>query len=128
MQTNASHKEPREIPAGDARRSLSERNKILELPRSIKESLPGPFAVVGLGISNLPLIDFLLAHGATVVARDRKSREELGDTAARLEAAGVTLRLGEQYLEDLDERVIFRSRDCAPTFPNFSRRSGTVRM
>jgi len=70
-------KNPREIPAGDARRSLSERNKILELPRSIKESLPGPFAVVGLGISNLPLIDFLLAHGATVVARDRKSREEL---------------------------------------------------
>lgn len=119
MQTNASHKEPREIPAGDARRSLSERNKILELPRSIKESLPGPFAVVGLGISNLPLIDFLLAHGATVVARDRKSREELGDTAARLEAAGVTLRLGEQYLEVLDERVIFRSPGLRPDLPEF---------
>ena len=35
--------------------------------------------VVGLGISNLPLIDFLLSHGAAVSARDRKSREELGD-------------------------------------------------
>ena len=91
----------------------------MELPRSIKESLPGPFAVVGLGISNLPLIDFLLAHGATVVARDRKSREELGDTAARLEAAGVTLRLGEQYLEDLDERVIFRSPGLRPDRPEF---------
>ena len=53
-----------------------------------------PCAVVGLGVSNLPLIDFLLAHGVRVCARDRKSREALGETPARLEAAGVALRLG----------------------------------
>lgn len=91
----------------------------MELPRSITECLPGPFAVVGLGISNLPLIDFLLAHGATVVARDRKTRAELGDTADRLEAVGVTLRLGEDYLADLDERVIFRSPGLRPDLPEF---------
>lgn len=54
----------------------------------MQESLPGPFAVVGLGVSNLPLIDFLLRHGAKVVARDCKTRTELGDTADRLEETG----------------------------------------
>lgn len=91
----------------------------MELPRRIQECLPGPFAVVGLGISNLPLIDFLLSHGATVCARDRKSREELGETADRLEEKGVTLRLGEAYLEALDEPVIFRSPGLRPDLPEF---------
>ena len=96
-----------------------ERNRTLELPRSIQERLPGPFAVVGLGISNLPLIDFLLSHGATVCARDRKPREELGETAGCLEEKGVALRLGEEYLEDLDEPVIFRSPGLRPDLPEF---------
>lgn len=90
---------------------------MLELPRSIERSLPGPFAVVGLGISNLPLIDFLLSHGATVTARDRKSREELGEVADRLTEKGVTLRLGDAYLDDLEEPVIFRSPGLHPDTP-----------
>lgn len=94
-----------------------ERNGILELPRSIVQCLPGPFAVVGLGISNLPLIDFLLSHGATVTARDRKSREELGEVADRLTEKGVTLRLGDAYLDELDEPVVFRSPGLRPDTP-----------
>ena len=96
-----------------------ERNRTLELPRSMQECLPGPFAVVGLGVSNLPLIDFLLRHGAKVVARDCKTRTELGDTADRLEETGVSLRLGEDYLEALDEPVIFRSPGLRPDLPAF---------
>lgn len=91
----------------------------MELPRSMKECLPGPFAVVGLGISNLPLIHFLLSHGAQVVARDRKTRAEFGATADRLEAAGVTLRLGDDYLAELEECVIFRSPGLRPDLPEF---------
>ena len=34
-------------------------------------------SVCGIGISNYPLIDFLLSRGASVVARDRKSEAEL---------------------------------------------------
>ena len=78
-----------------------------------------PCAVVGLGISNLPLIDFLLSSGAYVTARDRKTREELGETADRLEAAGVRLILGERYLDDLTEKVIFRSPGLRPDLPAF---------
>lgn len=93
----------------------------MDLPRSIRECLPGPFAVVGLGISNLPLIDLLLSQGATVVARDRKSRAELGNVADCLEKMGVTLRLGEAYLEELTEPVVFRSPGLRPETPQLRR-------
>lgn len=96
-----------------------ERNETLELPQRMQVRLPGPFAVVGLGVSNLPLIDFLLSHGAQVTARDRKTRAELGDAAADLALRGVSLRLGEDYLADLDETVIFRSPGLRPDLEPF---------
>ena len=49
-------------------------------------------AVVGIGVSNRPLIDFLLMRGAIVCARDRKTREQLGETAEELEKLGACLR------------------------------------
>lgn len=71
-------------------------------------------AVLGLGISNMPLIDFLLAHGARVTAYDRKTREELGERADKLEGLGVRLVLGEGYLDDVRENIIFRSPGIRP--------------
>ena len=41
-------------------------------------------AVMGIGVSNRPLIRLLLDHGARVTARDRKSREALGPLAEEL--------------------------------------------
>lgn len=76
-------------------------------------------AVVGLGISNRPLIGFLLMRGAIVCARDKKTREELGDIVDELEKQGALLRLGEDYLEDLDEEIIFRSPGMRPDIPAF---------
>ena len=58
--------------------------------------------VLGIGISNLPLIEILLGAGASVTARDKKSREALGDNAFRLEEKGVRLILGENYLDGID--------------------------
>ena len=75
--------------------------------------------VVGLGISNLPLIDFLLSHGAAVSARDRKSREELGDVVRDLESKGVRVITGDGYLNQLDEQIIFRSPGLRPDLPAF---------
>ena len=77
-------------------------------------------AVVGLGVSNRPLIGFLLVRGAIVCARDKKTREELGDFAEELEKQGATLRLGEGYLDDLDEEIIFRSPGLRPDIPAFA--------
>ncbi len=76
-------------------------------------------AVVGLGVSNRPLIGFLLIRGAIVVARDRKTREEIGEYADEIEKQGATLMLGENYLDDLDEEIIFRSPGMRPDIPAF---------
>jgi len=73
--------------------------------------------VVGLGISNLPLIDFLLLHGARVTGRDKKPRHELGEIAADLEARGVRLCLGDGYLDEICEDVIFRTPGLRPDHP-----------
>ena len=76
-------------------------------------------AVVGLGISNLPLIDHLLSCGARVTAYDKKKRTELGGVADELEKKGVRLVLGEGYLDGLDGDVIFRSPGLRPDLPAF---------
>ncbi|MBQ9805005.1 MAG: UDP-N-acetylmuramoyl-L-alanine--D-glutamate ligase [Clostridia bacterium] len=73
--------------------------------------------VVGLGISNLPLIDFLLAHGARVTARDGKEREALGELPRRLEEKGVPLFCGASYLQGIDERLVFRTPGLRPDHP-----------
>ena len=85
------------------------------------ESLRGrQVTVIGIGVSNRPLIGFLLVRGAIVCARDKKTREELGDFAEELEKQGATLRLGEGYLDDLDEEIIFRSPGLRPDIPAFA--------
>ena len=58
-------------------------------------------AVVGLGVSNRPFIDFLLDLGAVVSGFDKKSEDELSDVACELKSKGVNLQLGDNYLEDL---------------------------
>ncbi len=76
-----------------------------------------PCAVVGLGISNLPLVEFLLSHGARVTVYDQKPRAALGELADRLEKRGVRLCLGDGYLDRLDARWIFRSPGLRPDLP-----------
>ncbi len=71
-------------------------------------------AVLGIGISNLPLIELLCRHHCDVTACDRRSFEQLGETGNHLLSLGVKLRLGENYLEDLDEELIFRTPGLMP--------------
>ena len=65
--------------------------------------------VVGIGISNLPLIKFLCENGAIVTACDKRTQEELGETADELLSIGVKLNLGENYLENLSGEIIFKT-------------------
>ena len=66
-------------------------------------------AFCGIGVSNLPLIYKFKSIGADVYACDRRSREQLGETANDLEKAGVHLILGADYLKNLDVDIIFRT-------------------
>lgn len=52
-------------------------------------------AVIGLGVSNRPLLERLLEAGCAVTVRDRSRREDLGEAARDLEARGCRLRLGK---------------------------------
>lgn len=67
-------------------------------------------AVVGIGVSNIPLINFLLKLGANVTGFDKKTKEQLGDVAVNFERKGVKLELGEGYLDKLTGyEVVFKS-------------------
>lgn len=50
--------------------------------------------IVGLGLSGLAVAPYLLRQGARVAATDHRTREQLGETARRLEEQGVVLHLG----------------------------------
>ena len=57
------------------------------------ESLRGvSVAVVGLGVSNRPLLRLLMDHGAAVTVRDRRDRDKFGKSEAdELEDRGCRL-------------------------------------
>ena len=77
-------------------------------------------AVIGIGVSNQPLIQLLLERGIAVTACDKKDRETLGIVAEQLEANGCRLRLGEAYLDGLTEDVIFRTPGMRPDLPQLA--------
>ncbi len=82
------------------------------------ETLQGKtVAVLGIGVSNTPLVELLCRSGVRVIACDKKTREQLGDTAAALEAMGASLRLGDGYLTDIEADVIFRTPGMRPDVP-----------
>lgn len=74
-------------------------------------------AVLGIGVSNTPLIELLCRNGVQVIACDKKSREDLGERAKQLEALGAHLQLGEGYLDDLRADVVFRTPGLRPDVP-----------
>ena len=85
-------------------------------------------AVIGIGVSNTPLLRLLLREGISVTACDRSSREKLGALAGELEAAGAKLQLGDGYLQNLSQDVIFRTPGLRPDVPELeaARAGGSV--
>ena len=71
-------------------------------------------AVIGLGVSNLPLIRLLLSFGCDVTGCDKRSFAEMGMEAMDLVSRGAKLKLGEKYLEGLDHDLIFRTPGLMP--------------
>ena len=88
---------------------------------TLKEYLAGlkgkTVAVIGIGVSNTPLIKMLLRTGIRVTACDKNRREDFGGLAEELESLGAELRLGPDYLRGLDQDVIFRTPGLRPDVP-----------
>ena len=65
--------------------------------------------VIGLGVSNTPLVGWLLDRGARVTVRDRKGADALTDAARALLDRGARLISGEDYLAGLSGDYVFRT-------------------
>ena len=85
-------------------------------------------AVIGIGVSNTPLIRMLLRSNVRVTACDRRAREQFGGLADELESLGAKLCLGSDYLDHLDHDVIFRTPSLRPDLPQLqaARERGSV--
>ena len=86
------------------------------------ERLRGKRAVVlGIGVSNRPLIRMLLEYGAEVTACDKTPREKLDEEVLALERLGARLHVGDDYLEGLEADVVFRTPGMRPDLPQIRR-------
>ena len=82
------------------------------------ESLRGrKIAVLGLGVSNRPLVRLLLKFGCDVTGCDRTPREKLDREVLELEAAGCKLSLGDGYLDNVRADLVFRTPGMHPGNP-----------
>lgn len=71
---------------------------------------------IGLGVSNLPVLRILANAGAVCSVRDKKDLRD-DPSFAELEAEGITFCCGEDYLENIDEDVLFLSPAVRPDLP-----------
>lgn len=73
----------------------------------------------GIGISHRPLIEKFAAYGAKVTACDKRTEAELGDLVKQYRECGVTLQLGEGYLDHLEGDILFRTPGMHYNLPAF---------
>ena len=64
---------------------------------------------IGVGVSHRELMELLAKKGFDITLRDKKTREELGELYDELKALGIKFVLGEKYLDDFKEDIIFRT-------------------
>lgn len=62
-------------------------------------------SVIGVGVSNIPLIKMLSSLGAEIVAHDKRGKDQLGETYNELLSIGVKFVLGDDYLKHIPDDV-----------------------
>lgn len=78
-------------------------------------------AVLGIGISNIPLIKYLVNLGVDVTAFDKNTSENLKDAYAELQGLPVKYSLGNEYLSRLEGfDLIFRTPGMRPDVPELA--------
>lgn len=71
-------------------------------------------AVLGMGVSNLPLVEQLCEWGVEVTVYDKKNASELGEAAVRLSEMGVKFVVADGDFLGIEGEVIFRSPGIRP--------------
>ena len=78
-------------------------------------------AVLGIGVSNRPLIRMLLARGIETLACDKTPRDALDPEVLELEQLGAKLHVGPDYLDGITANVVFRTPGMHPEIPALRR-------
>ena len=82
------------------------------------ENLRGKkIALLGLGVSNQPIVKLLLEFGCDVTGCDRTPREKLDESILQLERLGCKLRVGPGYLDGLEADIVYRTPGMHPAHP-----------
>ena len=76
-------------------------------------------SLIGIGVSNLPLVSFLLSAGASKVSVRDLKKEESSFEIQKAKQDGASLFLGGDYLEGLNEDIIIRSPAVRPDIVPF---------
>ncbi|HHV62680.1 MAG TPA: UDP-N-acetylmuramoyl-L-alanine--D-glutamate ligase [Firmicutes bacterium] len=104
MSVSANDAKSNTLRSGARRKDFTGCPDFVSRYNTVVERLRGKsVAVVGVGVSNLPVIRFLAGAGAKVTACDRKTREELGATLEKLSGLPIEFRLGPDYLGGLNK-------------------------
>lgn len=79
-------------------------------------------SVIGIGVSNKPLVDLLCREGVHMTLRDKRTPEQMGTLSEDLTEKGCDIRFGPGYLDELHEDelhedVIFRTPGLRPDIP-----------
>ncbi len=83
---------------------------------AFKQNIKGKRVIVlGIGISNKPLIQMLLSYGAIVTACDKN--DNLTPELVSLMRMGAKFSLGEKYLDNLDCDLLVRTPGMRPDLP-----------
>ena len=77
-------------------------------------------AIIGLGVSNIPLIDYLHNLGSKIVLFNNKQVSE--DVLDKIYEYKLEYYFGENYLSKLEGfDIIFRSPSCRPDLPQIQK-------
>ena len=101
--------------------------KLEEFNNYLKKS---KVAVIGLGVSNLPLIEYLHKLKANVTVFDNKEIDKIDNNLInQIIDYGMNFSFGKDYLRKLQGfDIIFRSPSCLPTVPELAKEAerGTI--
>ena len=73
--------------------------------------------LLGAGVSNMPLCEYIAPVVRSLTVRDKKSEDELGETAEKIKSLGARLITGPNYMDDICENIVFRSPGIRPDTP-----------
>lgn len=94
--------------------------KLIEFENYIKNR---KVAIIGLGVSNLPLLDYFYNKGSIVTIFDGREIEKIPkDILDKIKRYKMEIFTGKNYLSNLNEfDLILRSPSCLPTTPELEK-------